>query len=129
MAEPLREAGNWPKGPIPFSFNAYTYSGINSLGHGMGYNFGEPPGVNSGVQTELKPGMLLCVHPNYFAGFELKYTVGDTFLLTENGSEALGKAIPLTPGLRVVLSEQWEHSSFMIIWDLLQGKNAPFADA
>lgn len=99
MAEPFREAGKWPDGSIPFSFDANTYSGINSLGHGMGYNFGEPPGVKSGVRTELKPGMLLCIHPNYFAGFDLKYTVGDTFLLTENGSEELGEAIPLTPGL------------------------------
>jgi len=61
----------------------------HSLGHGIGLNVHEGPGLASRVTTELKPGHVVTVEPGvYFAGLG-GVRIEDDYLITERGSRNL----------------------------------------
>ena len=64
-------------------------------GHSIGMTMIEFPKVGEGVETELRPGMVLSMHPHAIApnGEDCLY-MQDTWLVTEQGGEPLSR-LPL----------------------------------
>ena len=63
---------------------------VGPLGHGMGLDLTEPPYILLEDNTEIKPGMVIAIHPS----LTLKRTdiwMGDTFVVTENGADKLSR--------------------------------------
>ncbi len=64
---------------------------IHSLGHGVGLEVHEWPGVSQFDDTVLKPGMVITIEPGvYIPGFG-GVRIEDTIVITENGSRRLTK--------------------------------------
>ncbi|MFX0113363.1 MAG: M24 family metallopeptidase [Candidatus Hodarchaeota archaeon] len=78
------------------SAGSFKESGFSSLvlhhtGHGIGLEGHEPPFLDRGLETLLKPGMVLTVEPGiYEIGFG-GFRHSDTVLVTEDGNEVLTK--------------------------------------
>jgi Xaa-Pro aminopeptidase len=65
-------------------------------GHGVGVDH-DPPVITAADATELVPGMVISVHPNFSTADErLGASVADTYVVGEGGSERLSR---LDPGL------------------------------
>ena len=72
---------------------------LRGSGHGVGLDIIERPYISLEDETELKPGMVIAVHPVFSphpAAFE---AVGDMFVITEGRPKKLSKA---SPEIRVV---------------------------
>jgi Xaa-Pro dipeptidase len=63
---------------------------VGPCGHGMGLDLTEPPYVLPQDETAVEPGMAIAIHPHLTCG-EASIWLGDTFLITEHGSEKLSK--------------------------------------
>lgn len=61
------------------------------VGHGIGLEGHEPPWVETGDSTLLRPNMVISIEPGvYQAGFA-GFLIADTVLVTETGAESLSK--------------------------------------
>jgi len=63
-----------------------------NTGHGQGLDIFEPPLISEFDHTELKPGMVIILHPRVFISAQANVWVGNTFLVTERGSTCLNRA-------------------------------------
>jgi Xaa-Pro dipeptidase len=78
------------------SAGSFKESGFSNLvlhhtGHGIGLEGHEPPFLDRGLETPLKPGMVLTVEPGiYELGFG-GFRHSDTVLVTKDGNEVLTK--------------------------------------
>jgi Xaa-Pro dipeptidase len=61
---------------------------IGPLGHGMGLDLTEPPFILPEDETRIEPGMVVAIHP-YLRWRDAIVWMGDTFLITDDGSENL----------------------------------------
>ncbi len=69
----------------------YEKNFIHSLGHGVGLEIHEWPGVSQYDETVLEPGMVITVEPGvYIPGFG-GVRIEDTIVITETGSRRLTK--------------------------------------
>ncbi|MDF2443838.1 MAG: Xaa-Pro dipeptidase [Subtercola sp.] len=58
-------------------------------GHGIGLGMHEPPWLEAGDDTELKPGMVVSNEPGIYIPGHAGYRISDSMLVTETGSEPL----------------------------------------
>ena len=70
--------------------------GWSSIGHSLGLDIHEMPGISIGSRTRIESGMVLCIEPFFYhrGGFPLwevsnKYGLEDVVLVTESGREIL----------------------------------------
>ena len=63
-----------------------------NTGHSQGLDIFEPPLISAFDQTELKPGMVIVLHPRVFISPKANVWVGNTYLITEKGAVCLNKA-------------------------------------
>ena len=70
--------------------------GWSSIGHSLGLDIHEMPGISIGSRTRIEPGMVLCIEPFFYhrGGYPLwevsnKYGLEDVVLVTETGREVL----------------------------------------
>jgi len=63
----------------------------HSLGHGVGIDIHEAPGVSAKDKTVLKPGMTITIEPGIYLEGNLGVRIEDLILITENGCEVLSK--------------------------------------
>jgi len=69
----------------------YEKNFIHSLGHGVGLEIHEWPGVSQFDETVLKPGMVITIEPGvYIPGFG-GVRIEDTIVITEDGARRLTK--------------------------------------
>lgn len=64
----------------------------HSLGHGVGLEVHEEPGLSKKSDTVLKPGMLVTVEPGIYLEDNLGIRIEDLILITETGCEVLSTA-------------------------------------
>jgi len=64
---------------------------IGPLGHGMGLDLTEPPYVHSEDETVIESNMVIAIHP-YLTWDKANVWIGDTFLVTEDGTERLSRS-------------------------------------
>ncbi|PRX97280.1 M24 family metallopeptidase [Allonocardiopsis opalescens] len=58
-------------------------------GHGIGLGFHEPPWIEDGDRTELRPGMVLSSEPGVYVPGHAGYRISDTVVVTEEGPRRL----------------------------------------
>jgi Xaa-Pro aminopeptidase len=58
-------------------------------GHGIGLYIDEEPLIAEGNDFELKPGMVIMIHPNTYLPLSGYMVLGDPVLITEKGGERL----------------------------------------
>jgi len=63
----------------------------HSLGHGVGIDIHEAPGVSKKGKMVLKPGMVLTIEPGIYLEGNLGVRIEDLILITENGCEVLSR--------------------------------------
>lgn len=68
----------------------------HSLGHGVGLEIHEDPGVSSRVDTILKPGMVITIEPGIYKPNIGGVRVEDTVIVTEDGCEVITKSTKKT---------------------------------
>ena len=61
----------------------------HSLGHGIGLEVHEGPGLSSRSKAELKPGMVVTVEPGIYLPGVGGVRIEDDILITESGNETL----------------------------------------
>ena len=66
----------------------------HSLGHGIGLQVHEGPGLRTGETTELQAGMVVTIEPGVYAAGFGGVRLENDYLITEDGAECLG-ALPL----------------------------------
>lgn len=64
----------------------------HSLGHGVGIEIHEAPGVAKNQTTVLKPGMLITIEPGVYIEDRLGVRIEDLILITEDGCEVLSSS-------------------------------------
>ena len=62
---------------------------LHRVGHGMGVMFHEPPWVEAGDQTILRPGMITSSEPAIFVHGFAGYRIADTVLVTPDGPDSM----------------------------------------
>jgi Xaa-Pro aminopeptidase len=63
---------------------------LDMVGHGIGLDLHEPPVLGLGIDTTLKPGMVLCVEPWIYDVFDKGiFACEDMFVITEKKCELL----------------------------------------
>lgn len=67
---------------------------LHALGHGVGLEVHEPPGISRRSETVLKPGMVFTVEPGIYIQGWGGLRVEDMVRVTNNGCEVLTNAIP-----------------------------------
>jgi Xaa-Pro aminopeptidase len=70
-----------------------------NTGHSQGLDIFEPPLISAFDHTELRPGMIIILHPRVFISSKSSVWVGNTYLITEKGATCLNTS---DPGLIVV---------------------------
>lgn len=63
-----------------------------NTGHSQGLDIFEPPLISAFDQTELKPGMVIVLHPRVFISSKSNVWVGNTYMITEKGAHCLNRA-------------------------------------
>jgi len=63
----------------------------HSLGHGVGIDIHEAPGVSKKDKTVLKPGMTVTIEPGIYLEGNLGVRIEDLILITETGCEVLSE--------------------------------------
>lgn len=71
----------------------YAEMFIHSLGHGIGLNVHEAPGIYSGNKEILKEGMVFTVEPAIYLPGKFGIRIEDIVLVTKNGCEVLSGSI------------------------------------
>ena len=66
----------------------------HSLGHGVGYEIHEAPGVSKLGETVLKSGMLITIEPGVYLEGQLGIRIEDLILITETDCEVLSSSSP-----------------------------------
>mgnify|MGYP000877424285 CR=1 FL=1 len=74
---------------------------IHGLGHGVGVNVHEPPGLSKGDDTVLQNGMTLAVEPSLWVNHEYFVRVEDVVLVTPDG----GVSLNTTPTFDMIVIE------------------------
>ncbi|HEY4203164.1 MAG TPA: Xaa-Pro peptidase family protein [Devosiaceae bacterium] len=64
---------------------------LHRVGHGMGIMFHEPPWVEGGDDTIMKPGMITSSEPAIFVPGFAGYRIADTVLIAEAGPDSMTK--------------------------------------
>ncbi len=62
---------------------------LHSLGHGVGLEIHEGPGLRPGSETVLEPGMVVTIEPGLYIAGKLGVRLEDDVLITEDGCEVL----------------------------------------
>ena len=62
---------------------------MHRQGHGIGIENHEPPWVEDGDHTILRPGMVVSCEPGIYCPGQGGYRISDTVLVTPHGSERL----------------------------------------
>lgn len=62
---------------------------LHRVGHGMGILFHEPPWVEAGDETILRPGMITSSEPSIVVPGLAGYRIADTVLITSDGPESM----------------------------------------
>ena len=86
--------------------------GWSGIGHSLGLDIHEMPGISIGSRTRIEPNMVLCIEPFFYhrGGYPLwevsnKYGLEDVVLVTETGHEVPDSGVDRQPrhlgGLRV----------------------------
>jgi len=71
----------------------YASKFVHSLGHGIGLNVHEDPGIYSGNEEALREGMVFTVEPAIYLPGKFGIRIEDMVLVTKNGCEVLSGAI------------------------------------
>lgn len=72
-----------------FKENDLTDYWMHHTGHSIGLQGHEPPFLDTGDETEIKPGMLFTVEPGIYIPEMGGFRHSDTIVITENGMEQL----------------------------------------
>lgn len=64
----------------------------HSLGHGVGLEIHEDPGVSSRVDTILEPGMVITIEPGIYKAVIGGVRIEDTVIVTEDGCEVMTRS-------------------------------------
>lgn len=74
---------------------------MGRMGHGLGLDVPEPPSFHPAAETELTPGMLVCIEPSKHVDGVGTLVAEDVFVVRETGVECLSTS-PTPPDLLTV---------------------------
>ncbi|MGF1582059.1 MAG: M24 family metallopeptidase [Gemmataceae bacterium] len=72
-----------------FEEGGYADYFVHSLGHGVGLEIHEGPGLRPNSDTILRPGMVVTIEPGLYIAGKLGVRIEDDVLITEDGCEVL----------------------------------------
>jgi Xaa-Pro dipeptidase len=75
-----------------------TMTSMGRMGHGIGLEVPEPPSLHLAAETTLRPGMVICIEPNFVIDGVGTMVAEDTIVIRDDKPEYLSNA-PMPPEL------------------------------